>query len=110
MARLPGDSAIRSQILPSIWAGYTLPRSEIMGEELLFKERISASDVPQEWMDEMYEAFQSGSLVDFYEKYLPRSLSIKNHEEILLEANKVLKGNEIYLNNKLILEHTVITN
>lgn len=106
MARLPDDSPIRSQILPSVWAGYTLPRSEIMGEKLPSKGAVSSSNVPQEWMDEMFESFQNGSLIDFYDKYLGRSLTQKNHEEILLMANNLLKGNVRDLtlpNNPLIL-------
>lgn len=92
MALLSGDSSVRSQVLPSVWVGYTLPRSDIMGEELPFRGMISTKEkVPQEWMDEMFGTFQNGSLVNFYDRYLGRTLTTHNHEQILLKANEILK-------------------
>ena len=92
MAILSDDSPVRLQILPSIWAGYSLPRSVIMGEELPFKGSISTKEnVPQEWLDEMFGSFQNGSLANFYDKYLGKTLSTQNQEQILLKANKILK-------------------
>ena len=43
---------------------------------------ISAQDVPQEWTDEMMNTFQNGSLADFYDRYLGRVLTEKDHEKI----------------------------
>lgn len=91
MALLSDDSSVRSQVLPSIWRGYKTPRAQIMGEELPFKGMISAKGIPQEWIDEMVRTFQNGSLADFMEKYLGRTLTEKDHEKILLKADKILK-------------------
>jgi len=92
MAILSDDASIRSQILPSVWRGYETPRAQIMGEELPFKEMISAKGVPQEWADEMVRTFQNDSLADFYDKYLGRTLTEKDLEKILLKADKILKS------------------
>ena len=91
MAILSDDSSVRSQVRPSVWCGYKTPRAQIMGEELPFKEMISAKGVPQEWADEMVRVFQNGSLADFMEKYLGKILTEKDHEKILLKADKILK-------------------
>ena len=88
---LSSDSPIRTQVLPAIWKGYTLPRSVIMGEKLPFEGMISTEEkVPQEWLDQMMNTFQNGSLADFYNKYLPHTLTERNHEQILLKANSIL--------------------
>ena len=91
MAILSDDSPVRAQVAPAVWVGYKTPRHEIMGEKLPFKDAISAQGVPQEWTDEMMNTFQNGSLADFYDKYLGRTLTEKDHEKILLKADKILK-------------------
>ena len=92
MAILSDNSSVRSQILPSVWAGYTLPRSQIMGEELPSEGMISSKEnIPQEWLDGLMKAFQIDSSASFYDKYLGGVLNERNHEQILLESNKILK-------------------
>ena len=92
MTVLPNDFPVRTQILPSVWKGYILPRSLIMGEELPFKGVVpNEENVPQEWLDGMVNTFQNGSLADFYDTYLPKTLSLNCQEKILLRANSILK-------------------
>jgi len=91
MTILSDDSSVRAQVASAVWVGYKTPRHEIMGEKLPFKDMISAQGVSQEWTDEMMNTFQNGSLADFYDKYLGRVLTEKDHEKILLKADKILK-------------------
>ena len=91
MTILSDDSPVCAQVAPAVWIGYKTPRFEIMGEKLPFKDMISAQGVLQEWTVEMMNTFQNGSLADFYDKYLGRILTEKDHEKILLKADKILK-------------------
>ncbi len=92
MPSLSPDSFMASLFLPSVSRGYALPRSVIMGETLPYKGMISArKNIPQEWLDEMMNTFQNGSVAEFYDKYLEDIFSIQDHEQVLLEADEILK-------------------
>ena len=95
MAILSDGCFMGSLVLPSVWKGYVLPRSVIMGTELPFKEMISAKGVPQEWLDKMVNVFQNGSIANFYDKYLEKTFSTQDHEQVLLEADEILKTDDL---------------
>lgn len=91
MAIVPNDSAVRFSIFPSVWAAYTLPHTEISGQKFASEGVVSTKhNIPQKWLDGMFEVFQNGSVADFYDRYLGRTLPLKEQEKILLNANKIL--------------------
>ena len=91
MAVVLADSFLGALIPPSIWKGYTLPRSVIMGEKLPYQGMVLVKGVPQEWTDEMMNIFQNGSVAEFYDKYLENIFTIQDHEQVLVEAEEILR-------------------
>lgn len=92
MPILSPDSFMGSLFPLSVCRGYTLPRSDIMGETLPSKGIISTKkNIPQEWLDEMMNTFQNGSIAEFYDKYLENVFSIQDHGQVLLEADEILR-------------------
>ena len=94
MAKVLADSLMGSLVPPAIWKGYSLPYSVIVGEKCPVKGIIPCpKNVPQQWLDEMINAFKNGSAADFYDKYLGKVFDIQDHEQILVEADEILRSN-----------------
>lgn len=94
--RLTKEEVQEMGILPAVWRGYDMPRSEISGK--LYKTQgISVkpnnSPISQGSIDTAIETFQNGSVADFTGIYLSKFMNTEDHRKSLLLAQDILTSN-----------------
>ena len=94
MHTLPDDSSVRSQVLPSVWAGYKEPSCKPATEMVA---QISQAfqegyNLPKEEADKLSTDFWTGSIHDFCVQHLSEKLTDEDHVKILQTANDFVKN------------------
>lgn len=98
ITNLSDDSAVRLQVLPSVWLGYCKVFYKFKNNSIcedLSQFLQDGRDVSKEKADVIAHDFFECSLHDFCVKHLDRVLKEDSHQEILVKAQEIIKSGSV---------------